>query len=276
MCIVLKFVAVAYIMFSSYTFFNMQKLRLLYSCLLCVPAISIRSKKIHNIVNLSNQGFIVNKGSMTTFDSKFYVNDLMSKRIDEVLMTQPGFSLDQLMELAGYSVASATLSFISSSYSYHSGETGPTALVICGPGNNGGDGLVAARHLKHFGFFPSILYPKPGKGSIFGNLLKQATDLEIPILQTAPNSTELNNFNVVIDAIFGFSFKGPATEPFASIINLLAASAVPVVSVDVPSGWNVNDGDTYNTGFKPHAVISLTVPKQCMRGYDGIHYVGGR
>ena len=54
------------------------------------------------------------------------------------------FSVDQLMELAGLSVASA----INCEYS---AEAYPRVLVIAGPGNNGGDGLVAARHLTHFG-----------------------------------------------------------------------------------------------------------------------------
>lgn len=56
-------------------------------------------------------------------------------------MTQPGFSIDQLMELAGLSVASA----IESKYK---NEIYKNILILCGPGNNGGDGLVAARHLK--------------------------------------------------------------------------------------------------------------------------------
>lgn len=56
-----------------------------------------------------------------------------------------GFSVDQLMELAGLSVACS----LASEYPLH---THPQVLVIAGPGNNGGDGLVAARHLHHFGY----------------------------------------------------------------------------------------------------------------------------
>lgn len=70
-------------------------------------------------------------------------------------MTTPGFSVDQLMELAGLSVASS----IESVYPRPAYNK---VLVLCGPGNNGGDGLVAARHLKHFGFDPTMYYPKRG------------------------------------------------------------------------------------------------------------------
>lgn len=66
--------------------------------------------------------------------------------MDQELFNEYGFSVDQLMELAGLSVASS----IAKTYPI-TGTTHPTAiLVCCGPGNNGGDGLVAARHLKLF------------------------------------------------------------------------------------------------------------------------------
>lgn len=65
--------------------------------------------------------------------------------MDEQLMGPLGFSVDQLMELAGLSVAqSIEAEFPPSSHQ--------DVLVIAGPGNNGGDGLVAARHLHHFGY----------------------------------------------------------------------------------------------------------------------------
>ena len=58
--------------------------------------------------------------------------------------------MDELMELAGLSVASAVAA-------EHSPRSHPRILIIAGPGNNGGDGLVAARHLHHFGFTPEVL-----------------------------------------------------------------------------------------------------------------------
>lgn len=68
-----------------------------------------------------------------------------AKAVDEELMGPLGFSVDQLMELAGLSVASSILAeYPPSEYS--------RILIVAGPGNNGGDGLVAARHLYHFGY----------------------------------------------------------------------------------------------------------------------------
>lgn len=72
------------------------------------------------------------------------------------------YSLDQLMELAGLAVAQAVHKLFPPAPS----GTHHKVLVACGPGNNGGDGLVAARHLLHFGYRPTIYYPKPSKNEL--------------------------------------------------------------------------------------------------------------
>lgn len=82
-----------------------------------------------------------------------YLSAADAAALDADLMASPGFSIDQLMELAGLAVATAAVE--------HLGDK-RRVLVLCGPGNNGGDGLVAARHLKHFGFEPVVYYPRTG------------------------------------------------------------------------------------------------------------------
>lgn len=80
--------------------------------------------------------------------------------LDKDLMEIGGWSLDQLMELAGLSVSQAV-------YRMHPPSSGKNILVVCGPGNNGGDGLVAARHLSQYGYNPSVYYPKQGKNELY-------------------------------------------------------------------------------------------------------------
>ena len=102
-------------------------------------------------------------------------------KIDEELFGDYGFSVDQLMELAGLSVATA----IAKTYPLVKGDTNNSVLVCCGPGNNGGDGLVAARHLKLFvSFFyqqiiclNSIIFKRIGFSS--DALLSKARELSI-------------------------------------------------------------------------------------------------
>lgn len=197
-----------------------------------------------------------------------YINASTAKSIDDKLMSTNHFTLEQLMELAGLSVATSVHDFMTVS-----NVNGKRVLVVCGPGNNGGDGLVAARHLSHFGYSPTILYPKEGKSNHYINLTHQCRDLGIPITTTTPN---FGDFDVIVDALFGFSYHGPPRAPYDSLITALATSPRPVISVDIPSGWDVEKGDIYQMGFNPAAVVSLTAPKACMMDYNGAHYLGGR
>lgn len=73
-----------------------------------------------------------------------YLSQEEAQKIDQELFNEYSFSVDQLMELAGLSVAVALTK------AYPREASHPKVLVCSGPGNNGGDGLVAARHLKMF------------------------------------------------------------------------------------------------------------------------------
>ena len=205
-----------------------------------------------------------------------YLNATAAAALDAELMTQPGFTLEQLMELAGLSVAQAVYTVVEQERK--SDINKPNILVICGPGNNGGDGLVAARHLVHFGYDCTIVYPKrSAKQPHYANLVQQCTDLGIEIRDDMPSS--LSPYTAFVDAMFGFSFTGAPREPFASIIQQLVEvqDTTTIVAVDVPSGWHVNDGDAQKTGFAPAVLVSLTAPKQCARHFTGKHhFCGGR
>lgn len=65
-------------------------------------------------------------------------------------------------------------------------------MICCGPGNNGGDGLVCSRHLKLLGFAPVILYPKPTDKPLFNNLVKQCQMYDVPFVDAVPSLETLN------------------------------------------------------------------------------------
>ena len=200
-----------------------------------------------------------------------YLNAKDAYNLDVELMTTPGFTLEQLMELAGLSVAQAVYEVTPSPKS--------KILLVCGPGNNGGDGLVAARHLVLFGHEAVVVYPKrSSREPHYSNLVKTCEDLDIPILDEMPQN--LSSFSTMVDAIFGFSFTGTPREPFLSILNQMMDAQsnykIPIVSVDVPSSWNVDEGDVSGLGFEPEVLISLTAPKLCSKNFKGRHFCGGR
>lgn len=91
----------------------------------------------------------------------------------------------------------------------------------------------------------------------------------------------LISFLISAKAIFGFSFKGTPREPFLQILKdmtrMQKEQATKIISVDVPSGWNVDEGIIENTEtFYPDVLISLTAPKLCAKEFKGRHFIGGR
>ncbi|KAG5646016.1 hypothetical protein DXG03_004618 [Asterophora parasitica] len=123
-----------------------------------------------------------------------------------------------------------------------------------------------------FGYEPTIYMPK--------RLQTQCDNMKI---QTLPPSTEtdtlraaLRSSDVILDAIFGFSFSGPIRAPFDAALLLLAQSGLPIVSVDIPSGWEVEKGNVGGVGLNPDVLVSLTAPKEGVRNFKGRHFLGGR
>ncbi|CAN6480254.1 unnamed protein product [Victoria cruziana] len=208
-----------------------------------------------------------------------YLTQKEAAEIDEILMGPLGFSVDQLMELAGLSVATAVAEV-------YKPATHSRILAICGPGNNGGDGLVAARHLYHFGYKPFICYPKRTSKALYSGLVTQLESLSIPFLTVEELPLDLSNdFDIILDAMFGFSFHGEPRPPFDILIQRLidlknvdyGRKMPPIVSIDIPSAWHVDDGDLSGRGIKPDMLVSLTSPKLCAKKFSGPHhFLGGR
>lgn len=232
------------------------------------------------------------------------LNQQEAIELDQELFNEYGFSVNQLMELAGLSVAQS----IAKSYPL-ADQNNKTPIVCCGPGNNGGDGLVAARHLKLFGYSPIIIYPKEPKQDLYNQLLKQCRGFDIKILDTVPDEPLRNIGGLVVDCVFGFSFKPPnRNEIYAKLLKKIDESCrpddaiegkqseerqtpvIPLISVDIPSGWHVEKGpETIEASqaeldqslkipvLKPDCLISLTAPKLCSSSFKGqFHYLAGR
>lgn len=197
-----------------------------------------------------------------------YVAASKASQIDAKLMSPPySFTLDQLMELAGQSVSHAI---------YHTRPPPARVTVVCGPGNNGGDGLVAARHLRHFGYAVTVHYPKRAARPPFAALVQQLGVLDVPVRAGLP----LAAADVVVDAVFGFGFRvaGGVREPFGGFLAAMNEAEGVLLAVDVPSGWEVDGGGKAEGAVRtPDVLVSLTAPKMCARGLQGVqHWVGGR
>ncbi|XP_058117806.1 NAD(P)H-hydrate epimerase [Anopheles ziemanni] len=202
-----------------------------------------------------------------------YLNQQEAISVDEELFNDYKFSVDQLMELAGLSCAHA----IADAYSSTSLKSNKV-LICCGPGNNGGDGLVAARHLALMRYEPYVYYPKRTEKELFKNLQHQAESMGITVSSNCPDAAWVENeFGLIVDALFGFSFQPPVRESFVPIMAVLQKSGLPIVSIDIPSGWHVEQGPLSDSDIRPACLISLTAPKLCAKHLaNAKHYLGGR
>lgn len=134
-----------------------------------------------------------------------------------------------------------------------------------------------------FGYEPTILIPKISTSSpLFAGLVAQLQDLDVPFIKDVPSQEAMKkDYDFIIDAIFGFSFdsKGTIRPPFDTILSRLKfdPEMPPILSIDIPSGWDVEKGDVLNLGMKPDTLVSLTAPKLCAKYFTGRnHYLGGR
>jgi hydroxyethylthiazole kinase-like uncharacterized protein yjeF len=180
-----------------------------------------------------------------------------------------GYKLEQLMELAGLAVATAIAEVADDE---NVDREISLVLFVCGPGNNGGDGLVAARHLTLMGFARVMCLCPINK---FPALTRQLAAFGVPLVDSVPSDVA-----ILVDAVFGFSFKAPLRGPFPAILEQMnrSASDAHLIAVDMPSGWDVDTGERCEGAIRePDTLISLTAPKAgSLSLKNARHYCGGR
>lgn len=90
--------------------------------------------------------------------------------------------------------------------------------------------MVCARHLKLFQYNTAVHYPKRTDKPLYKNLTSQCISMNIPLLDKLPEETNVEaDYGLIVDALFGFSFKPPVREPFVGIINLMKQSQLPII-----------------------------------------------
>ena len=136
-------------------------------------------------------------------------------------------------------------------------------LVFAGLGNNGGDGLVIARHLAGYGssvivfLFGEPNYIRTEECSWNWNLLEKMESIK---LLTDGNLEHLNNldkFDIIVDGILGTGISGEIREPHASAITFISKSNAFKVAVDVPSGLNPDTGETNQACVKADMTVTF-------------------
>ncbi len=194
--------------------------------------------------------------------------------IDRKAIEDYGIPSLLLMENAGRGVAELIYSLL---------PRGSRATVLVGKGNNGGDGLVAARHLHNRGFQVFILTLAP-VASLKADAAANAAivqRMKIPMLEvteSTPRETliaAVRKSDVVVDAIFGVGLQRAPEGLFKTGIEIINEAAGPrVVAIDVPSGLNADTGEILDVAVRASHTATLALPKKGLFEKDGPECAG--
>jgi NAD(P)H-hydrate epimerase len=142
--------------------------------------------------------------------------------------------------------------------------------ILCGPGNNGGDGLVAARHLHNMGFDVRIqlvgiaAYP-PGSDADVQLKIVRRWGLPLREAATGPETCELFHPSAgggtVVDALFGTGLSRPLRSPYLEWVEAVNAREGRVFAIDIPSGLDANSGEVLGAAVRADHTITFAAPK---------------
>jgi hydroxyethylthiazole kinase-like uncharacterized protein yjeF len=171
--------------------------------------------------------------------------------VDRLAQERFGISVEWLMEAAGWQVAR-----------FCPGRT----AVVCGVGNNAGDGLAAARHLHRWGRLSAV-------SCVDAERLKGAAALERDALAklgiSISDELELDGAEVVVDALLGTGLSRAPEGKFASWIQAINDSGAQVIAVDIPSGLDADTGVAYPPCVRANTTVTLGLAKPGLLKGDG-------
>ncbi len=178
------------------------------------------------------------------------------RAIDAWAIAKQGIPGLELMETAGQAVARAAAERAGSG----------RIAVVCGKGNNGGDGLVAARALADTGFEVEALLLWPAgdlSGDAKANLERFAAAREV---DDAGLRQALDGAAVIVDAIFGTGFAGAPRDPAAAAIEAINDAAAEVVATDIASGVNASTGEIEGAAVRGRRDRHASTPPRSATG----------
>ncbi len=194
------------------------------------------------------------------------------RKIDKTTIEREKIPGLELMEKAGLGSA------LSGKKMLDGKVKGKKVIVFCGKGNNGGDGFVVGRYLSKWGAkveFYLLGKKEEIKGDALANL-KKAVSLKLPIKQVSREKelpVELKA-DLIVDAIFGTGFKGKVTGLEEKAVQLINSSRTKVLSIDTPSGLDVDTGSVDGECVKANVTPTMGLPKVGQFFFPGKSYCG--
>lgn len=197
---------------------------------------------------------------------KYALTGAMSKAVDEYTIHSMGVPSVVLMERAALEVAGCVARIAA--------EFGRSVRIcaVCGHGNNGADGVAAARILTWQGLTVDIITVgnEEHMTEEFRLQLEIARKSHIP----CGNISDIGEYDIIVDAIFGTGLSRDVKEPYNEVIEMINDAGGLVVSVDIPSGINADTGAVMNCAVRADATVTFGYNKIGIMLYPGKEYAG--
>jgi NAD(P)H-hydrate epimerase len=201
-----------------------------------------------------------------------YATAAQMKEIDRLAIEKYGVPAKALMESAGSAVAEEVIR----------ASPAARALILCGYGNNGGDGFVVARLLAKGGFDPAIFLigrPRPFSRETEDNF-KSILDMGISPSAIYDNASldrafkDIGPCGMVVDALFGIGIRGRLDELYARLIDDVNALGADVTAVDLPSGLDADAGTPCPVAIKAARTVTFTAAKAGFKNPAAAQFTG--
>ncbi len=176
-----------------------------------------------------------------------------------------------LMENAGRGAAEAILDEVEK-------RDADSIAILCGGGNNGGDGYVIARHLVNQGLDPQVFALAPAsklKGDAATNRkVVENMGVQVQDLTDDGDLPDFREFDLVIDAMLGTGVKGSPQGVYARIIGAVTDSLTPVIAIDIPSGVQGDTGAVEGPAIMAESTLTMGAVKRGLLLPPGVDYTG--
>ena len=189
-----------------------------------------------------------------------------SRELDRIAINEYGIKGVILMENAGRACAREAAQMLAES-------GGDTVCIFCGPGNNGGDGFVIARHLANRGcdvkaFLVGKIDDALRKGGDAAVNLEIALNMDVPVLELGNDASlktalrDAEGTDLIVDALLGTGTTGQVREPYAELIEGVNRLGLPVLAVDVPSGLDCDTGMPLGAAVRAARTVTFVAAKR--------------
>ena len=198
----------------------------------------------------------------------FVVSSKQMKAAEQIYVDSGACAFLPLMERAGSAAAKVILQR----------ESPAKVAVLCGSGNNGGDGFVIARHLSERGFWVAVVLTMGPPKTENAKTMRERLPADVLVLDAEKSEEEaaeaVSSAGFVVDAVFGIGFHGKLPAPVDRFAGMCREHNKRVYAVDLPSGANADTGEVEGECFSCAVSITFAAKKRGHLLYPGAGYCG--